>query len=118
MSGNRQARMSFMPRDAYSFPMRKMKENSPSDSSAKAIVPLQEMSENVLLELNLMKEINKPSIQGAAKTGKRERSFDLSLPALVTGVDVSRNKFQEMTLLSSVSAQEATLWLDSRVLTG
>lgn len=60
----------------------------------------------------------KPSIQGASKAGKRERAFELSLPALVTGLDVMENRFREKTLLSSISAEEATVWLRSQVSVG
>jgi len=57
-------------------------------------------------------------IQGDAGPGKRERAFELSLPAHVTGMDVQENKFKEKTQLLSISAEEATLWLRSRVAVG
>ena len=63
-------------------------------------------------------ESQKPSIHGASKAGKRERAFDLSLPALVTGLDVMENRFREKTLISSISAEEATVWLRSQVTIG
>jgi hypothetical protein len=60
----------------------------------------------------------KPSIHGASKAGKRERAFELSLPALVTGQDAMENRFREKTLISSISAEEATVWLRSQVAIG
>ena len=63
-------------------------------------------------------ESPKPSIHDTAKAGKRERAFELSLPALVTGLDIMENRFREKTLLSSISAEEATLWLRSQVMIG
>ncbi len=63
-------------------------------------------------------ESAKPSIHGASKAGKRERAFELSLPALVTGLDVMENRFREKTQLSSISAEEATVWLKSQVTVG
>lgn len=61
---------------------------------------------------------HKPSIQGAAKVSKRERSFELSLPALVSGNDVRGKKFEENTKILSISAQNALFWLRSKVLIG
>lgn len=60
----------------------------------------------------------KPSIHGASKAGKRERAFELSLPALVTGQDAMENRFREKTLINSISADEATVWLRSQVAIG
>lgn len=57
----------------------------------------------------------KPSIHGAYKDGKRERTFELSLPALVTGLDILENRFREKTMLTSISSEEATVWLRSQV---
>jgi hypothetical protein len=61
---------------------------------------------------------HKPSIQGAAKVSKRERSFELSLPALVSGNDVKGKQFEENTKILSISAQNALFWLKSKVLIG
>lgn len=61
---------------------------------------------------------HKPSIQGAAKVSKRERSFELSLPALVSGSDVSGKEFEEETRILSISAQNVIFWLASKVLIG
>lgn len=60
----------------------------------------------------------KPSSQVASKAAKRELSFELSLPALVTGRDAGSQTFREKTRLLSISAEEAKLWLKSRVAIG
>ena len=69
-------------------------------------------------ETSLIKAFNKPSIQGAAKVVKRERAFELSLHALVKGIDALDNDFQERTQLSSISSQEASFGLNSKVMIG
>jgi len=69
-------------------------------------------------EMNSQEESIKPSIHGAARAGKRERAFALSLPAVVTGVDLADNRFREKTLLVSISSEEAAVWLRSRVAAG
>lgn len=74
--------------------------------------------ENGRVEMNEEEELTKPSTHGAARAGKRERSFELSLPALVSGVDASENKFREKTQVLSISSEEATVWLKSRVTAG
>jgi len=58
------------------------------------------------------------SIQGFSETRKREQSFELSLPALVKGFDASEREFSEQTEVSSLSAQEAVLCLQSKVMIG
>jgi hypothetical protein len=68
--------------------------------------------------MNEKEESFKPSIHGASRDGKRERAFELSLPALVTGVDALENRFRERTLISSISCEEATVWLRSQVPAG
>jgi hypothetical protein len=49
---------------------------------------------------------------------KRERSFELDLPAVVHGRDVRAEDFVEPARLASVSAEEASLWLKSLVQPG
>ncbi len=68
--------------------------------------------------MNFIRQSNRPSIQGAAKVAKRERTFELSLPALVNGVNAVGRKFEEAIQLLSISAQEASFHLDSRVTLG
>jgi hypothetical protein len=66
------------------------------------------------MDLNM----NIESIQGVSRTGKRERAFDLSLPARVTGLDAVGRKFEERTEICSISAQEASFRLQTRLLIG
>jgi hypothetical protein len=71
--------------------------------------------------MEMAKSLHDPSTQGAARAGKRERSFELSLPALVKGLDAAGRKFEERTSVCGISAQEvsfrlkARLMIDSRV---
>lgn len=62
--------------------------------------------------------MNIESVQGASRAGKRERAFDLSLPARVTGLDAVGRRFEERTEICSISAQEASFRLQTRLLIG
>ena len=95
--------------------MTRMAKKSPFDSSPRGIVLAKSVAANELPKMNEKEEHFKPSIHGASKDGKRERAFELSLPALVTGVDVLENRFREKTLITSISSEEATVWLRSQV---
>ena len=77
-----------------------------------------ETSDTIQTKMRTERLTHKPSIQGAAKVSKRERSFELSLPALVSGSDVKGNEFEEDTKILSISSQNALFWLKSRVLIG
>jgi hypothetical protein len=59
-----------------------------------------------------------PSFPAVSGARKRERSFELSLPALVKGRDAADREFAEQTEISSLSSQEAVFRLDTRVMTG
>lgn len=48
----------------------------------------------------------------------RERAFDLDLPAVVRGCDAQAAEFVEPARLSSVSSEQACLWLKSAVRPG
>ncbi|MGB7295954.1 MAG: hypothetical protein WBC70_10230 [Candidatus Aminicenantales bacterium] len=95
-----------------------MSKKSPFDSPPRGIVLLAVPGDNDTPNMEDKQESLKPSIHGASKAGKRERAFELSLPALVTGLDVMENRFREKTLISSISAEEATIWLRSQVTIG
>ncbi len=95
-----------------------MSKKSPSDSPLRGIVLLGSPGDNDLPNMEEKQESPKPSIHGASKAGKRERAFELSLPALVTGQDALENRFREKTLINSISAEEATVWLRSPVAIG
>jgi hypothetical protein len=68
--------------------------------------------------MNRVKTAEKSSIQGATEEGKRERSFELSLSALVSGRDVLDREFEEETYIVSISAREVHVGLTSPVQTG
>ena len=95
-----------------------MAKKSPFESSPEGIELREPMTENRTLDMNANKEDFKPTLHGAARAGKRERAFELSLPAVVTGLDAEGNKFREKTLLFSISSEEASVWLKSKVLPG
>lgn len=69
-------------------------------------------------EMDIAKSFHEPSFQGAAKAGKRERVFELSLPALVKGLEAAGRRFEEQTSVCAISAQEASFRLKSRLLIG
>ena len=95
-----------------------MSEKSPFDSSPRGIVRVESSVDNGTLNMNEKEEAFKPSIHGASKEGKRERAFELSLPALVIGLDTLENRFREKTQITSISSEEATIWLRSHVPVG
>ncbi len=61
---------------------------------------------------------DKSSFQGAPRVEKRERRFELPLPILVAGQDASGKEIREYTQLVSISSQEATFQLNSKVMIG
>ena len=70
------------------------------------------------MEMNIVKELETPSTQGVARAGKRERSFELTLTALVKGLDARGKRFEERTMACAISAQELSLRLNARLLLG
>jgi len=70
------------------------------------------------MEMNTAKAFHNPSTQGATKAGKRERTFELSLPALVKGLDARGKRFEERTQICAISAQELSFRLNARLLIG
>jgi len=56
-----------------------------------------------------------PDARGARK---KERSFEMALPALVQGRDALESEFTERIEVSSLSAQEVVFWLSAKVLIG
>ena len=59
-----------------------------------------------------------PSIQGVSKVRKRERLFELSLPALVQGKDALGREFEEKTTLFTISAETASFNLAHPIIIG
>jgi len=98
--------------------MRKIKKNSPNNSSIKAIDRTKALCHNLIPKMDAKKLLDKPSYPNAINDVKRERTFELSLPALVTGFNAAGGEFKEFTELISLSSQEAIFRLDSRVIIG
>lgn len=96
----------------------RMPKKSPSDSSPKAIAFEAGCIDNDTGEMKNQGNSSSPTIPAAVGAGKKERAFELSLPAQVTGVDVLENKFKEKTQILSISSEEATILLRSRVTVG
>lgn len=69
-------------------------------------------------KMNAKRTLNRLPYQNTFKDVKRERSFELSLPALVNGIDAVGKEFQEFTELISLSSQEAVFKLNSKVIIG
>jgi hypothetical protein len=67
-------------------------------------------------DMDTEKSFPGPSAQGAAVAGKRERTFDLSLPALVKGLDAAGRKFEERSEVCAISAQEVSFRLKARLI--
>ncbi len=55
---------------------------------------------------------DKSSIQGETRPANTERSLELSIPALVSGMDARGNELKEYIEIASISSKEAVLWLD------
>ncbi|OGD20404.1 MAG: hypothetical protein A2W03_01635 [Candidatus Aminicenantes bacterium RBG_16_63_16] len=95
--------------------MTEMAKKPPWDSSLEAIALTAAPPDNPADDMNGKEEASKPSIHGATRDGKRERAFELSLPAVVTGVNKADNRIREKTTLVSISSEQATVRLRSRV---
>jgi hypothetical protein len=67
-------------------------------------------------EMETAKLLHDTSPVGVPKAAKRERSFELSLPALVKGLDATGRKFEERTSVCGISAQEVSLRLKARLM--
>jgi len=70
------------------------------------------------MDMNTAKDFHNPSTQGLARAGRRERTFELSLPALVKGLDARGKRFEERTELCAISAEEVSFRLNARLLIG
>ncbi|MFB0566753.1 MAG: hypothetical protein ACETWK_13880 [Candidatus Aminicenantaceae bacterium] len=68
--------------------------------------------------MSTQKFIQLPLNKVTIKRGKQERSFELPVPIVVSGVDAKGNSFQEQTILSSISSFQATFELNSGVTIG
>jgi len=66
--------------------------------------------------MNTTNTIKRTFIQGTSKVLERERSFKLSLHALVTGIDACGRKFEEQTRILSISANKVIFPLETKIL--
>jgi len=66
----------------------------------------------------MMQQKNMPSIKRPSKSLKKERSFDLPLPTLVSGCDARGDSFKEKTRISRISSQEVLIKIKNKVLIG
>ncbi len=66
--------------------------------------------------MNMTRMATQTSFHAASRALKRERSFELSLPALVKGIDAAGRRFEEATEIVEISAQQASFRLRARVL--
>jgi hypothetical protein len=57
-------------------------------------------------------------VPGPIGARKKERTFELSLPVLVKGMNALDRRFEENTEMFSLSSQEAAFWLRTKVLIG
>jgi hypothetical protein len=67
-------------------------------------------------DMDMAKSLHTSSEQAATRAGKRERTFELSLPALVKGLDAGGRKFEERTAVCGISAQEVSFRLKARLI--
>jgi hypothetical protein len=67
-------------------------------------------------EMETAKLLHDTSVPGVPKAVKRERSFELSLPALIKGLDATGRKFEERTSVCGISAQEVSVRLKARLM--
>jgi hypothetical protein len=70
------------------------------------------------LNMDMTRMPSQTSFHAASRALKRERSFELSLQALVKGIDAAGRRFEEATEIVEISAQEASFRLRTRLLVG
>lgn len=66
--------------------------------------------------MNTEKSFPGPSARCATVPGKKERTFELSLPAVVKGLDAAGRKFEERSAVCAISAQEVSFQLKARLI--
>lgn len=69
-------------------------------------------------EMSFRKVLDRPSIWDKTETLKKERSFELSLHAVVKGINAVGKEFSEETRLTSISSQIAKFKLKSKLTIG
>lgn len=98
--------------------MRNGLEKSPGNSSSKAIEKEKSLWQNWGVNIEMTGSNGNFYGQRIGTTEKRERSFRLSLPILVTGIDAVGKEIREFTELISISSQEAVFLMISKVMIG
>ncbi len=65
-----------------------------------------------------MDPLSLPSLPDGRNGRKKERAFEMAIPAVVQGRDALEREFTEKIEVSSLSSQEAVFWLSAKVLIG
>ncbi|MGD8539679.1 MAG: hypothetical protein PVI66_13270 [Candidatus Aminicenantes bacterium] len=68
--------------------------------------------------MDVTRSLDKVSELKKTPAHKQERYFELSVPALVLGINAKGEEFEERTKISSISSQEASFWLKEKVTIG
>jgi hypothetical protein len=68
--------------------------------------------------MDVTRSLDKVSDPKKTSVHKQERYFELSVPALVSGINAKGDEFEESTKISSISSQEASFWLKEKVTIG
>lgn len=68
------------------------------------------------IDMDMAKSLPDPAARVAVKAAKRERIFELEIPALVKGLDAAGRKFEERTSVCGISAQEVSFRLKARLI--
>jgi len=74
--------------------------------------------ETISGDMDMAKSFQSCSEQAPAKADKKERSFELTLPALIKGLDAAGRKFEERSAVCGISAQEVSFKLKARLIIG
>jgi len=69
-------------------------------------------------DMEMAKSFQSSPEQAPAKADKKERSFELTLPALIKGLDAAGRKFEERSAVCGISAQEVSFKLKARLIIG
>lgn len=65
--------------------------------------------------MDVTRSLDNPPDSKKATPRKQERFFELSVPVLISGSDAKGKEFEERTKISSISSQEASFWLKTKV---
>jgi hypothetical protein len=68
--------------------------------------------------MDVTRSLDKFSDPKKTPAHKQERYFEISVPALVSGMNAKGAEFEERTKISSISSQKASFWLKEKVTIG